>query len=148
MTIISSDSMHTVSHYRPSLPYNIKSLHKSLTKPCMQPTYIIKVGLQDSKRLKQLNTRTMHALAHTSCIVKAASDFAAAPRGRKLLSITCMAFSIANSLTPSDSLISIPPCSKILGTYFVQFSATFLVASSPHIKQNSASTYESVHMHA
>ena len=54
----------------------------------------IKVGLQDSKRLKQLNTRTMHivcykctllyTLAHTSCIVKAASDFAAAPRGRPL----------------------------------------------------------------
>ena len=90
----------------------------------MQPTYIIKVGLQDSKRLKQLNTRTIVCykctLAHTSCIVKAASDFAAAPRGRKLLSITCMAFSIASSLIPSDSLISIPPCSKILGTYFVQ----------------------------
>ena len=117
----------------------------------MQPTYIIKVGLQDSKRLKQLNTRTIVCykctLAHTSCIVKAASDFAAAPRGRKLLSITCMAFSIASSLIPSDSLISIPPCFKILGTYFVQFSATFLVVSSPHIKQNSASTYESVHVH-
>ena len=55
--------------------------------------------------------------AHTSCMVKAASDFAAAPRGRKLLSIICIAFSIVSSLIPSDSLILSPPCSKILGTY-------------------------------
>ena len=79
----------------------------------------------------------------TSCIVNAASDFAAAPSGRKLMSIISMAFSIFSSFISSEST---SPCSNILGTYFSQFSAIYCVASSPHIKQNSASTYKSMYI--